>query len=284
MPLYKLTLLPGDIQWTPEATHVCDADGYANIVNSPCTLEFDTLDKYTHVYEYISNERIQRNACLWDASQPVSSQSNVELWVTPNPDYVLPSIRKNTFLVPHPTWSNVYMPKASQCTCANTRAITQEDDLRFDAPWVTQQRPKTVLKEVVTTNKLFTTSNVEDVVYDAEQDKYILKTSEVQYPILETVDVYDDAGNIVFQKEVQKTERVVNTVEEPVLDPTTGTPVLEDVLNPVTGQPVLIPSRPEKYFDPTHNPPHEIDHATFLATTQPGAIKAVSVQCAMVMF
>lgn len=239
LPTYKITLLPGDTLWCSHATHVCDANGISQTVYTNTTIEFTDVNKYCHVYEFVASERQKRNAIL--------GYSNVDVWVTSDPDYVLPSVQPNTFLVPHPSWSNVYMPKASQCKCSQVYAVTTEV-VNFNEPWVAKQQPKTIKKDVTKVTKVFGTSNTQEVVYDEEQDKYILKTTEFQYPVMETVDVYDESGAIVFQQEVQKTVKTIETVDEPVVDSEGKVVVMEDVLNE-DGSVVMEPKVLEKYFN-----------------------------------
>jgi hypothetical protein len=118
---------------------------------------------------------------------------------------------------------------------------------------------------------VFGTSNTQEVVYDEEHDKYILKTTEFQYPVMETVDVYDENGVIVFQREVQKTVKTTETVDEPVVD-AEGKVVMEDVLNE-DGSVVMEPKVLEKYF----NGSVEVGRDEYLSLGE-GGLKAVWVK------
>lgn len=260
---YKITLFPGDTMWSPNGTHICDATGFTIIASVPTTIELEDYDKYCHVYEYLANERSSRGICL--------GYSNINVWVTTNSEYTLPNIKQNTFLIPHPTWSNVYMPKASQCKCTQVYAVTT-GPINFDEPWVTKQQPKTNKKEVITINNLYNTSNVSEVVYNKETDKYILTTTIHKIPIMESVNVYDETGAIVFQKQVQKIERIVENVDEQILDEN-GKVIMEDVLDQ-NGDPILEPKIPEKYF----NGNVEIERNEYLLS---GGIKAIYVSCSL---
>lgn len=259
-------LVQGDCLWSCSGTHVCGEDGFVLTVQHKTVVEFPDLEKYCHAYECVANERVRRNASI--------GYSNVGVWVVPNTEYMLPSIRKNTLLVPHPTIPDVYTPKASQCGCSNVYAATNVDHVSFDIPWIPKRKEKINTREEIRINKLFATSNIQEVVYDEETARYVQKTTEIRYPIMEMVNIYDEAGNVIQQQEMQRVERVVEMISEPVMDDN-NKPVMEDVLDD-NGQVVLVPTIPERYFDGTN----ELSYEEY--KTNSNAIKALLIPCSLI--
>lgn len=259
-------LVPGDYLWSASGMHVCDENGFVITVKEKTIVKYTDVDKYCYTYQRLANERINRNITI--------GYSNVDLWIAPNNEYILPSIRKNTLLVPHPTLPEVYMPKTSQCGCSMVYAATAIDNISFDIPWVPKKKEKIQIREEIKINKVFATSNVQEVIYDEVNNRYVIKTTEIEYPVMELVDIYDESGKVVLQKEMQKVERVIETVQVPVLDENKQQ-VMEIMLDE-NNQVIMIPEIPERYFDGTT----EITYENYKANSN--ATKAILIPCSLI--
>lgn len=267
--VYKITLMPGDYKWSTNGTHICDQNGFAIVCDTVTDVTFENTSNYCNTYNILSCERKDRCYCI--------GYSNVDLWVMENPEYILPTIKEGTFLIPHSSFSNIYIPKASQCRCHQVAAVTKEEIKTFNPPWKNKLKEK---KETVTLDEdeyVYTTSNVSKIIYNNQLNRYILSNVEEKIPMFEIIDVYSESGELLFQQEIPKTQKIV--IEREVLDDL-GNIVMENELD-ISGAPILIPSVPEKYFDNVGN---EITYQEYnnLNTSNVTTFKALQIKCSLV--
>lgn len=266
--MFKLTLLPGDNLWSSNGTHIPDDDGFVKICSDFITLDVNDSNIIHKIRAIIEEEREQNTI--------INTLSNIDLWITQNTEYPFDNIIKGTLLIPHPSWSNIYIPKTEQSLSSDIYAITYKSISKpsFEPVLIPKKIPKinTVTKTYFEKETISNTT--EKVVYDPDTERYVMRSYTVQTDVTETVNIYNDAGDIIGQQELPKIIKIEKQVDENVYDEY-GNMVYEDVLD-ANGQQVLIPQYQLRYY----NGISEISYEEYAQT--PGSSVAIKVSCRLI--